>query len=91
MHAAALIDIWHSGQWVGWLATALFAFSYLTERPLYLLILQATAGVLWVIYGTVLGAPPVVVDNGVVAVGALYRAQQTWRKMRESDRAVQHL
>jgi hypothetical protein len=67
---------------VGWVATALFGLSYLVERPLHLLLLQASAGALWVIYGAVLGAAPVVVDNGVVALGALYKAQDSWRKRR---------
>ena len=65
---------------MGWLATILFALSYLTERALYLLMLQASAGILWVIYGSYLGAAPVVVDNGVVAVGALYRATKVWQR-----------
>jgi len=82
MNAATLLEIWHSGEWVGWVATALFALSYLVDRPLHLLLLQALAGALWVIYGAVLGAAPVVVDNGVVAAGALYKAQDTWRKRR---------
>jgi len=80
MIAAKLMEILQSGEWVGWLATALFALSYGVARPLNLLLLQALAGVLWVLYGTVLGAAPMVVDNGVVAFGALYRAQDVWRK-----------
>lgn len=72
-------EIFRSGEWVGWVATALFAVSYIVARPLHLLLLQALAGSLWITYGIAIGAIPVVIANGVVTLGALYKAQAIWR------------
>jgi hypothetical protein len=59
-------------EWVGWLATALFASSYFFKHPLVLRKVQAGAALLWVIYGLIIHAFPVVVANLVVASVALY-------------------
>jgi len=58
--------------WIGWVATALFASSYLCKRPVTLRRVQAGAAVLWVIYGLLIHAFPVVVANALVATVALY-------------------
>jgi hypothetical protein len=60
--------------WVGWLATAVFASSYLFKAPGTLRRVQAAAALLWVTYGVVIHATPVVVANLVVAGAALYSA-----------------
>jgi hypothetical protein len=57
---------------IGWLATAVFASSYLFRRPLVLRMIQAGAALLWVIYGLAIDAVPVVVANLIVAGAALY-------------------
>ena len=57
---------------IGWLATAVFASSYLFRRPLMLRMIQAGAAFFWVIYGVAIGAVPVVVANLIVAAAALY-------------------
>ena len=57
---------------IGWLATAVFASSYLFRRPLMLRRIQAGAAFLWVIYGLAIDAVPVVVANLIVAGAALY-------------------
>jgi len=57
---------------VGWLATAVFASSYLSRQPLMLRRIQAGAALLWVIYGVAIDAVPVVVANLIVAGAALY-------------------
>ena len=57
---------------IGWLATAVFASSYLFRRPLMLRRIQAGAALLWVIYGLAIDATPVVVANLIVAAAALY-------------------
>jgi polyferredoxin len=72
-----------SGEWVGWVATALFAMSYIVKRPLHLLLLQATAGTLWIVYAIAIGALPVLIANGVVTFGALYKAQAIWREHKQ--------
>jgi hypothetical protein len=53
--------------WIGWIATALFACSYLFKQPAALRKVQAGAALLWVIYGLIIHAMPVVVANVVVA------------------------
>jgi hypothetical protein len=58
--------------WIGWVATAVFAGSYLCTNPAALRRVQATAAVLWVIYGGLIGALPVVVANLIVAGVALW-------------------
>jgi hypothetical protein len=58
--------------WIGWVATAVFAGSYLCKRQVTLRRVQAAAAVLWVIYGVLIHAFPVVVANAIVASVALY-------------------
>jgi hypothetical protein len=58
--------------WIGWVATALFASSYLCKRQVTLRRIQAAAAVLWVIYGVLIHAFPVVVANALVAIVAFY-------------------
>ncbi len=63
--------------WIGWLATALFASSYLFKHPAALRRIQAAAALLWVVYGLIIHALPVVVANVVVAAVAGGTALQT--------------
>jgi hypothetical protein len=58
--------------WIGWIATTVFAASYLFKEPLLLRRVQAGAALLWVIYGVIIHAFPVVVANVVVAGMAVY-------------------
>jgi uncharacterized protein with PQ loop repeat len=58
--------------WIGWVATAVFASSYLCKRQATLRRVQAAAAVLWVIYGLLIHAFPVVVANAIVASVALF-------------------
>ena len=57
---------------IGWLATAVFASSYVFRRPSTLRRIQAAAALLWVMYGIAIDAVPVVVANLIVAGAALY-------------------
>jgi uncharacterized protein with PQ loop repeat len=66
--------------WIGWVATAVFASSYLCKRPATLRRVQAGAAVLWVIYGVLIQAAPVVVANLVVACVALLSSLGAWRR-----------
>ncbi len=63
-----------SVSWIGWVATAAFASSYLFKHPVALRRVQGGAAILWVIYGVVIHALPVVVANLLVASMALYSA-----------------
>jgi hypothetical protein len=57
---------------IGWTATALFASSYFFSTPSKLRWIQACAAVMWIAYGAMIGAKPVVVSNLIVAVAAAY-------------------
>ena len=56
--------------WIGWIATAVFAGSYLCKDPMMLRRVQALAACLWAAYGAVIGATPVLVANLLVAAFA---------------------
>ena len=58
--------------WIGWLATAIFLASYTSKDQGKLRRIQAVAAVLWVVYGVILHAVPIVVANLLVAGVALY-------------------
>jgi hypothetical protein len=58
-------------EWIGWVATAAFAASYFCRQPAALRRVQALAALLWIGYGIIIKAPPVIVANLVVAAVAL--------------------
>ena len=60
--------------WIGWAATAVFASSYCFRQPAALRKVQAGAALLWVAYGAIIHALPVVIANLVVAGAAGYSA-----------------
>ena len=64
---------------IGWIATAVFASSYFSKEPATLRRLQAAAALLWIAYGVVLKAPPVIVANVIVASLALWSSLPTTR------------
>jgi len=59
-------------EWVGWLATVVFAGSYFCQEAVMLRRLQALAALLWIAYGIFIMAPPIIVANVVVAALALF-------------------
>jgi hypothetical protein len=63
--------------WIGWIATAIFASSYFCKRSITLRSVQAVAALVWIGYGVLLGAAPVIVANLVVAIVA---ALSAWRQ-----------
>lgn len=71
--------------WIGWVATAVFASSYLCRRQATLRRVQAAAAVLWVVYGVLIHAVPVVVANAIVASVALYSSLTSWPRQRSSS------
>ncbi len=56
---------------IGWLATAVFACSYFFKTPARLRVVQALAALLWIAYGVLIHATPVIVSNVIVAVAAV--------------------
>jgi Flp pilus assembly protein TadB len=74
--------------YVGWFATALFAGSYLFKEPRSLSIMQALAALVWIVYGVILGAGPVIVCNVAVALMASFAAYRfTLSRAEKKDRA----
>jgi inner membrane protein len=63
-------------EWVGWVATAVFAVSYFCRRPVAMRRVQALAATLWIVYGITIKAPPVIVANLVVASIAIISSFQ---------------
>ena len=68
-------------EWIGWIATALFALSYFCKTPKGLLRVQLVAALVWILYGWGLRSRPVVVANLAVASAAGYSA---WRSRKAS-------
>jgi hypothetical protein len=61
--------------WIGWVATALFLLSYRCRSQSKLRLTQAAAALLWVVYGAVLQAVPIVVANLLVTAVAVYTSR----------------
>src|ERR1035438_6930343 len=61
----------HSGpEYLGWGATAVFVGSYFCVRPSLLRGVQMFGALLWVIYGVLISASPVIVANVLVFAAA---------------------
>jgi hypothetical protein len=59
---------------VGWLATAIFTSSYFLKHPAWMRAVQAAAALVWIGYGVMNNARPVIGANIIVAVIASYSA-----------------
>lgn len=53
-------------EYLGWIATAVFVGSYFCSRPVALKRAQMVGALMWVVYGLLIGASPVVVANLLV-------------------------
>jgi hypothetical protein len=58
--------------WIGWVATATFVSSYFCKRPAALRRVQGLAALLWMSYGFLIHALPIIIANLVVAAIALF-------------------
>ncbi len=64
---------------VGWAATAAFAGSYfLPERRMRWV--QMLGAALWLVYGLMLGEPPIIVANALVLVVAFWTTRRARRE-----------
>jgi hypothetical protein len=61
-------------QYLGWLATGVFVGSYFFARPALLRGVQMFGASLWILYGTLIHALPVVVANVLVFAAAAWTA-----------------
>jgi len=57
---------------LGWVATAIFVGSYFFRRPAWLRAAQMLGATLWIVYGALIAAVPVVVANGLVFAAAAW-------------------
>jgi hypothetical protein len=57
---------------LGWTATAVFVCSYFFSRPSLLRAVQMLGAVLWITYGLLIGASPVIVANALVFSAAAW-------------------
>ncbi len=57
---------------LGWIATATFVSSYFFKRAAVLRAAQMAGATLWIAYGVLIGAVPVVVANGLVFAAAAW-------------------
>ena len=62
---------------IGWAATAVFASSYFCREVANLRRVQALAATLWLAYGILMHAPPVIAANLIVATLAL---ASSWKR-----------
>ena len=69
---------------IGWLATAVFACSYFFKTPARLRLIQALAALLWIAYGVLIHAMPVVASNAIVAVMAVATSIRDRNPQREA-------
>jgi len=73
---------------LGWAATAVFVGSYFFSRAEALVRVQMAGAVMWVAYGTLTRALPVVAANLLVLAAAAWKARQARRLARSSVRPV---
>ncbi len=73
---------------IGWAATAIFLASYSCTNAGKLRLMQAAAALVWVGYGAMLNAVPIVVANLLVAGVAAYSASQGFRRSRQTGPAA---
>ena len=62
----------HAIEWLGWTATAVFVGSYFFRRPSLLRTMQMVGALLWILYGVLIGATPVIVANVLVFAAAAW-------------------
>jgi hypothetical protein len=61
-------------EFLGWTATGVFVASYFAARPSLLRAIQMLGALLWVTYGLLIGASPVIVANVLVFAAAAWTA-----------------
>lgn len=73
---------------IGWTATAVFTASYLTKEHATLRRVQMAGASLWLTYGLVMQAPPVIGSNILVLTAACWAEYRHRRSMRRATSAV---
>jgi hypothetical protein len=71
-------------EWIGWIATGVFTSSYLFKRADSLRLVQMIAALMWIGYGVLVHAHPVIVAN-LLVFGAAAAATWSARSSRGAD------
>jgi hypothetical protein len=71
-------------EWLGWIATGVFTSSYLFKRANALRLVQMIAALMWIGYGVLVKAHPVIVAN-LLVLGAAAAATWSARGSRDAD------
>ncbi len=64
---------------IGWAATGVFVGSYFFTRAEILVRVQIAGALLWLVYGALMRAPPVIAANLLVVAAAAWKASQASR------------
>jgi len=72
-------------EWIGWIATAVFAGSYFCKQAKTLRLLQALSALMWISYGLIIQAMPVVAANVTVAILAIYTSKKDYEKRENNE------
>jgi hypothetical protein len=64
---------------LGWIATAVFVGSYFFSKPAALRACQMLGAMLWIVYGVLIGAKPVIAANLLVFAAA------AWTLLRKTE------
>jgi len=68
---------------LGWIATTVFVASYFFSRPGWLRAVQMAGATLWIVYGSLIGAVPVIAANVLVFSAAAWTLVRQWRRQSE--------
>lgn len=71
-------------EYLGWLATAVFVGSYFCTRAIALRRVQMAGALMWVAYGLMIRAYPVIVANVLVFAAAMWTAVAAREQAREA-------
>jgi len=66
----------HATDLIGWLASAVFVGSYAFKRPDQLRKVQMAGAAIWIGYGVLMEAPPIVVTNVLVVAAAAWASRR---------------
>jgi hypothetical protein len=69
---------------LGWIATAVFVGSYFFVRPAVLRAVQMSGAALWIVYGFLIGAIPVITANALVLTAAAWSLVRSRASQRAS-------
>jgi len=64
---------------IGWVATVVFATSYIFRDQKTLRLVQAIAACLWLSFGLAIHSAPVIASNVIVIFAALYSRSRAWK------------